>query len=98
MERTTKNCALIFIGALCVSGCMSIQERCNPLMEMSHTSHISQHFGANKTNYGWNVMSAGMVCRPENGLVVTLLDGYSPEELDGRHEVFQGRVTYEFRP
>jgi hypothetical protein len=67
-----------------------------PLTEIQHISHTTQHFGSNRTNYGWNVASFGVRWRPTEGVVVDLLEGYSLEEMNGRHEVFTGRITVEF--
>jgi hypothetical protein len=72
-------------------GCSSIK----PLVEVSHTSHATQHFGSNKTNYGWNVYSVGVRVRPYKGVTVDVLEGYTPERLDGRHEVFTARLQWE---
>lgn len=80
------------VVVLGVSGCESI----TPLVEVSHTSHITQHFGNNQTNYGWNTFSAGLRFRsPDSKVVLDVLDGYSPEELDGKHEVFTARLQIE---
>jgi hypothetical protein len=81
--------------ALLCGGCSTLKP--TGLVEVSHTSHASQHFGPDQTNYGWNVYSLGVRLRPIKGLTIDLTEGYSPERLDGRHEVFNGRVTYEVR-
>lgn len=85
-----KQSAWIALLAL-ITGCSTVR----PLVEVSHTSHVTQHFGNNKTNYGWNVYSLGVRWRPSESVTVDLLDGYSPDKLDGRHEVFNGRLTWE---
>jgi len=96
--KTINSLALAFTGALSLSGCATVAERCHPITELSHTSHALQHIGPNRTNYGWNVASVGAICRPDDGLTITVLEGYTPERLDGQHEVFQARVTWEFKP
>lgn len=73
-------------------GCANVR----PLAEVQHTSHATQHFGSDRTNYGWNVISGGIRWRPHPGVTVDLLEGYSYEEMNGRHEVFTGRMTVEF--
>lgn len=82
---------IVIVGCALLFGCTTVR----PLVEVSHTSHATQHFGSNRTNYGWNVYSVGVRWRPVRGVTVDLLEGYSPEKLDGRHEVFQGRVQWE---
>lgn len=75
-----------------LAGCSTVR----PLAEFQHISHATQHFGSNPTNYGWDVASGGIRWRPVEGVTVDLLEGYSFEEMNGRHEVFTGRVTVEF--
>lgn len=77
--------------ALILGGCASV----HPLVEVSHTSHVSQHYGPNQTNYGWNVVSVGVRWRPVKGVQVDVLDGYTPQLVDYRHEVFTARVQWE---
>lgn len=79
------------LALLGLSGCESIK----PLVEVSHTSHITQHFGKDRTNYGYNVVSVGVRARPARGVVIDIMDGYSGDELDSRHEVFQARLEWE---
>jgi uncharacterized protein YceK len=85
---------VLFVIALAIalSGCETVSVR--PLASMEHTSHITQHVGSNKTNYGWNTVSVGARIRAR-GLTLDVLDGYSIEPVDGRHEVFNARVTWE---
>lgn len=85
----------LFLWSLVIyllSGCSTVR----PLAEYQHISHATQHFGSNPTNYGWDVASFGIRWRPAEGVTVDLLEGYSFEEMNGRHEVFTGRVTVEF--
>lgn len=84
--------ALMCLGGFSTTGCGTVR----PLGEIQHISHASQHFGANRTNYGWNITSFGVRWEPAEGVVVDLLEGYSLEEMNGRHEVFTGRITVEF--
>lgn len=65
-------------------------------VETEHVSHITQHFGLDRTNYGYE--SVGVVGRWQFGhAYVEAGDSYSPDRLDGYHEVFEARVGYEFQ-
>lgn len=80
----------LLIGAV-LTGCTAIR----PIAEVSHTSHVTQHFGSNQGNAGWNVFSAGVRIRPGFGVTMDIVDGYSVEPVDGRHEVFQATLLWE---
>lgn len=73
-------------------GCSTVR----PLVEYQHQSHATQHFGENRTNYGYDVFSGGIRWRPVDGVTVDLLEGYSLQNFQGRREVFTGRVQVEF--
>lgn len=75
-----------------LTGCGSVR----PLADYSHLSHTTQHYGDNQTNYGFDILSGGIRWRPTPGVTIDLLEGYSKQEMHGRHEVFTGRVTVEF--
>lgn len=83
---------LLAVSTLFLASCSTMR----PLAEFSHISHATQHFGPNATNYGWNVASMGIRIRPIDGVCIDILEGYSLEEMNGRHEVFTGRMTVEF--
>ena len=76
-----KQLALLILLAL--AGCESI----TPIAKIEHTSHITQHFGNNRTNYGWNTVGFGIQFKAE-GCTIQAVDNYSFEPVDGRHEVF----------
>jgi hypothetical protein len=70
---------IIFVAlcVLCVSGCTvlrTIEPDALPI-EVTHVSHLTQHFGSEPTNYGYNAVSLG--ARWKVGPVnVTLSEGY----------------------
>lgn len=76
--------ALMFL--LC--GCSTVR----PLSEYQHVSHASDGLGGP----GFDTLSLGIRWRPVEGVQVDLLEGYSPNGLDGQQEIFTGRVTVEF--
>lgn len=84
--------ALIAVVAVSCSGCSTVR----PLAEYQHVSHATQHFGSDRTNYGYDMGSVGIRWRPLEGVTVDLLEGYAVQEIHGRHEVFTGRMTVEF--
>lgn len=73
------------------SGCQSM----TPIVEATHTSHATQHFGSNRGNAGWNMVGAGVRIRPYRGVTIDLVESYSFEPVNGRHEVFTGRMLWE---
>lgn len=83
---------VIIALVLFLTGCANVR----PLAEYQHQSHATQHFGSNRTNYGYDVVSAGIRWRPHEKVTVDLLEGYSMQEFQGRREVFTGRVQVEF--
>lgn len=81
-------------SALLLAGCAVLPN--NVRVETEHVSHITQHFGTERTNYGYDVV--GVVGRWQFGhAYVEAGDSYSPDRLDGYHEVFQARFGYEFQ-
>jgi opacity protein-like surface antigen len=82
---------VIAILSLC-TGCSTVR----PLAEYQHISHATQHAGRNKTNLGYNIVSAGIRWAPTEGVTVDLLEGYNFQKMHGRDEVFTGRVTVTF--
>lgn len=78
---------IIFVVVSCV-GCSTVR----PLSEYQHVSHASDGLGGP----GFDTLSLGIRWRPYDGVQVDLLEGYSPNGLDGQKEIFTGRVTVEF--
>lgn len=82
------------LWTIVISGCAALPDSIP--VEVQHTSHISQHFGSHCTNYGWNTVFVG--AKWNNGPVsIELRDGYSMEQVDHRHEVFEANIRYEFK-
>ena len=84
--------AALIVGAIAaavmLSGCSTVR----PLSEYQHVSHASDGLGGP----GFDTLSLGIRWRPMEGVQVDLLEGYSPNKLNDRNEVFTGRVTVEF--
>ncbi|MGH2519458.1 MAG: hypothetical protein ACRDF8_06635 [Chloroflexota bacterium] len=79
-------------------------------VEFDHISHVTQHFGADQTNYGNDAILAGVRVQPTANFSVTVLDGVTLERgwadgdgsgyggMLGPREMFQGTVEYDFEP
>lgn len=80
--------AIAIAAVLMLSGCSTVR----PLSEYQHVSHASDGLGGP----GFDTLSLGIRWRPVEGVQVDLLEGYSPNGLDQRKEIFTGRVTVEF--
>lgn len=88
---------------LALAGCATLEPNAIRV-ELDHTSHASQHFGPNPTNYGFDAVAVDAHWQ-RKGLFLDLSEGYVVERKEygacgalwGPHEVFQGRVGYEFR-
>lgn len=93
-----------------LSGCSALRTiEPNTLpVEFTHVSHVSQHFGPNPTNYGYDAFSIGAKWLPIKNLSLSVSEGVILEPghcaangalehgaLDGPREVFTGRVAYE---
>lgn len=78
----------LILVTLTLCGCSIV----HPVAEVSHVSSILQHFDGAKNIEGYNTVSLGANAKlgPVN---FTVLDGYTPETLNYRHEVFQARLT-----
>ena len=83
---------------LCVGLTLQGCETVRPLAEYQHQSHVTQHFGSDRTNFGYDVYSVGIRWRPERDskTTVDIMEGYSLQSFQGRREVFTFRVTKEF--
>jgi hypothetical protein len=79
---------LVLMVAMGMSGCSALR----PLAEYQHTSHASDGLGGP----GFDVISFGVRWRPMDGVTVDILEGYSPNGLDNKKEVFTGRMQVEF--
>lgn len=77
---TTLFCAMLF------SGCAALRPISIPI-ELDHVSHVSQHFGSERTNYGYNAVALGLKFRPLPYTTVVLSEGVS---LD-HHYTYRGR-------
>lgn len=86
--RITSHVALWIAVIWLLSGCSHVR----PLAEYQHVSHASDGLGGP----GFDTLSLGIRWRPIEGVTVDLLEGYSPNKLDDRHEIFTGRVQVEF--
>lgn len=86
--RITSHVALWAIVLYLLSGCSTIR----PLAEYQHVSHASDGLGGP----GFDTLSLGIRWRPVKGVTVDLLEGYSPNKLNNRNEIFTGRVQVEF--
>lgn len=75
-------------------------------VELAHTSHMSQHFGADPTNYGFDTALLTATWRPLPRLAITVGEGVVLEgcersitdrwcgALFGPRETFNARVAY----
>lgn len=93
---------MVLAVLLGLSGCASqgrgLSDRFSPIITAEHTSHSTQHLGNNRTNYGYNCYGLGVRYRsPDGKLVADMTECYSPEMLDGMHEVFNLRMVYDLR-
>lgn len=81
------------VYCLAATGCSVLKPISIPV-EISHTSHVTQHFGSDRTNFGWNTVSAGLRWQVA-GVNIQMMEGYSLEPVDHRHEVFQATARFE---
>lgn len=84
--------SIVALYALTTSGCALMPDAIP--IEIAHTSHISQHMDGSGGNCGWETISTGLLWR-RHGVTLEILDGYAPEHVDGRHEVFNARISTE---
>lgn len=63
-------------------------------LEVTHVSHISQHFAAHPTNYGYDAFYAGLKWKRGNWSL-KLEEGYVAGRLDGMHEVSEASIEYD---
>lgn len=88
---TTKS--LIIIAVLGLNGCASLLPDSMPV-EVSHVSHITQHFGDHPTNLGYTTIYVGFKWKRED-FSVKVEEGYTHEHMDGMHEMFQATAEYD---
>jgi hypothetical protein len=82
-----------------LNGCALVPDYVKP--EIEHVSHISQHFGPEPTNYGYN--QAGIFVgysRDVSGgngarAYIEAGEAYAYPKLDNMHEVFSARAGFE---
>ena len=101
--------SLVFI-VFCLSGCSTLRtlEPDTLPVELTHVSHLTQHFGANPTNYGYDALSIGAKWKPLKNLSISVSEGVILESrqtntvgeqwcgaLYGPREVFTGKIAYE---
>lgn len=73
--------------------------------EITHVSHISQHFGANKTNYGYDEVAIDLHLEPVRHLEIDIAEGVVLEgksdyglgygALVGPRETFSATIGYD---
>ena len=81
------------ILALLSTGCSLLPDAI-PL-EVEHISHIGQWVdGSHAPKTGGEVLSTGFRWR-RHGITLDILDGYCPEKIDNRHEVFSAKLSTE---
>jgi hypothetical protein len=57
----------------------------SPELYAEHVSHASQHFGADRTNYGWDSVNFGVTLEHgDSGPFATVAEGYTLESGAGR--------------
>jgi hypothetical protein len=99
--------AFIGIFLMCVGGCTELRPVSVPI-EVTHVSHLTQHFESGKQDYGYNAASIGLKWKLDPHLELVLSEGVVLDKehyygdntkacgsLGGPREVFTGRVTYE---
>ncbi len=99
--------ALLLTAALCVAlislaGCAALLPSA-AVIELDHTSHISQHFGSSSTNFGTDTLSAGLKWQPlphtsvtiEDGLALEQCNSYACGTVAGPREIFNACITHE---
>lgn len=77
-------------------------------VELTHISHLTQHFGASPTHYGYNALSIGAKWVPVRNLSISVSEGVILDSryrtadgereygaLYGPREVFTGKIAYE---
>lgn len=99
--------ALIAVAALSLTGCALVPNTVSPFVE--HVSHASQHFGADKTHYGYEQIGVAARWNVKHAFL-EISEGFNPgkrnsagaacDALYGGREVFTARVgyTFEVRP
>jgi hypothetical protein len=83
-----------------LSGCALLPNYVGP--ELTHTSHITQHFGHDGCGWGaqckeFNAIGAVARWRIGSGGYLDVGDYYSPDMLDNRHELFEARAGWMFQ-
>lgn len=63
-------CALL-LAAILLTGCCPVSLR----PEVTHVSHISQHFSSDPTNYGYNDVALDLHLEPTRHMMIDVSDG-----------------------
>ena len=99
---------LTILAVLLLAGCAHVPEAVIPQTSLvvEHVSHISQHFGSNPTNYGYDTASVDLQWKigkhffvdASEGAVIEKRDGASCGGLWGPREVTQVRAGFIINP
>ncbi len=89
----------VIVACTFLSGCALAPDYVKP--EIEHVSHVSQHFGSNQTNDGYN--QAGVFVGYSRDVVggngarafLEIGEAYAQPKLDNMHEVFSARAGFE---
>lgn len=81
---------LVVVVVLMLAGCASVTVP----VGVEHVSHIGQHFVDTGPQRGYDQVYLGLSVHG-GGWSLTATDGYSWDQLDGRHEVFDARLQYD---
>lgn len=84
--------SILLIGVILLPGCALMPDSIP--VEVSHVSHLTQHFGKDPTNLGYNTLYAGLKWKRGN-FSIKVEEGYTPEHMDNMHEMFQGSIEYD---
>lgn len=102
LSLLTVLCLLLVV--LLMDGCAIAPNTISPVV--SHTSHIAQHFGSNKTEYGYNEVGLQAHWRLYRGAFLDVTEGYNWGDINtdgqacaglyGGRDVFTATVGYSF--
>ncbi len=98
--RQPRLALITLAAAICLHGCALAPNTIRT--EIEHLSHATQHLGIASSVCSTNGRCGGEILSVEahwqrGGWFADVSEGYAVERLDGLHEVFQGKVGYEFR-
>jgi len=90
---------LAILAPLVLSGCSALAPAALDF-EAQHNSHLLQHDWMTRWSDrqpGYDMVGAAAKWEPSRSTYVKVGEYYSPECLDGRHEVFEATFGYEVR-